>query len=781
MSYPSTQSSRPVVFAVLLLVGLCTLCSAGELVITGTVVTPDGKPAPGATVFTLWGFIPQPGRLDQVKADTTTDAAGQFTLRIEGRGEPCLTDEMAVVATMEGHGLGWTFAPPATPTGLRIALREGVAATGAVVDDAGRPIPGATVAAANVYQEGDKAIVPLFEYVQTTTDDAGSFRLPGLPRGVTVYLQATAPGYGHARLAARPAEQLVDETITLHPATSITGRVTRDGEPAEGVYVRANRQGVGHVTGSGGSGPDGVYTISGIPPGTYAVSIYWPASGDATLGRTATAHRGVACDLNAPATGIDFDLIEGGLLTGRVTDADTGAGIARANVRAYISQDDYPFGASWLAVASDEGDYELRLPAGEYWVCAQASGYGYRGPKPWSYQAKVDEGRTANGLGIALWSTPRIAGTVVDVDGTPVAGARVTCVEHHGPEVVTEPDGRFAFAASYRGLPTEVCAVDITRGLVGRLEVAEETSDADVVLGPGAVATGQVVDPDGKGLAGVYVTATYRAPVKNDNMLPSIRLPATPTDADGRFRLSWLPYGVEVTIHVDGEDGCFISERRWEDSVWPTQEQELDLGSTVLDRSGQTLMGRVMDAERELVPGCLVVELGSGKTTRTDDAGRFELAGLPFLQQASLPASSHRPDIVAVHPENALVCAACDADPAWGYELDMILEPPAKVRGRIVDADGAPRAGVLVNVLAGRASAGKLPDAGAGCLRSITLNSQMKTGGDGMWEFDGLVAGLEYWVFAMGGPGGRALFQDRLMPIPGGVVDLGDLGGKGVQ
>lgn len=235
----------------------------------------------------------------------------------------------------------------------------------------------------------------------------------------------------------------------------------------------------------------------------------------------------------------------------------------------------------------------------------------------------------------------------------------------------------------------EICVLDIERGLVGRQSFTEEAPDARIVVEPGAVATGQVVDPEGKGIAGLSVAASYIAPVANPfGPLAEVRLPATAADAEGRFRLPWLPHDVELTIYVDGEDGRFISERKWTKSVTLPQGGELDLGPTVLDRAGQTLAGRVMDAERKPIFGCTVVDWGTGTIAKTDGVGRFELTGLPLLSYAGAVDQPYRPNLLAIHPEEPLFCGAGDVDPAWGYELDMVLEPP----GRSADVSSMPRA-----------------------------------------------------------------------------------------
>jgi len=111
----------------------------------------------------------------------------------------------------------------------------------------------------------------------------------------------------------------------------------------------------------------------------------------------------------------------------------------------------------------------------------------------------------------------------------------------------------------------------------------------------------------------------------------------------------------------------------------------------------------------------------------------------------------------------------------------MILEPPGKVRGRIVDVEGKPTAGVMINLMAHGVGFIQWPDAVAEYATTITTRSQMQSREDGTWEFHGLVPGVQYVVYATPGPTGNAHVYEPFMPIPGDTVDLGDLGGKGVQ
>jgi len=760
-------------FLALLLVAACS-CSAAELVITGTVLKPDGQPAEGATVFSTWYFILDGGRFAQVDAEATTDTAGAFALSLKSRGEAIQRERMGVAAIKDGYGIGWVYATPGATEDLRISLHEPATATGTVVDAEGQPIADVAVAVTHI-SAGDAQPVLTMNRLKATTNEAGQFEITGLSADAVANLQASAPDYQPARVYGKRAEQLVDETIVLHPATSISGRITSDGEPVAGLTVLARQTPTGLSVGTGVSDKDGAYTVTGLGPGTYSVSIIWSASAKAVGDRTAAAHPSVNCDIDAPATGIDFELIEGGLVTGTIRNARTNEPLPAASVVAYASRGGFPFEGSWRVATSADGVYNLRLPPGTYSLQGQASGYQQAGQDASVHDVTVEAGRTLKGPDIALTPTPRIAGTVVDIDGNPVAGAAVRTVQYDGSETVTDAEGRFDLEVGYFGLPTEICVVDTERGLVSRASFTEETVDARIVLEPGGAATGQVVDPDGKGLGGLSVTASYVAAIEKDYMVHQVRLPAAPTHAEGRFRLAWLPYGVELTIYVDGEDGRFISERKWAKTVTLPQGGEIDLGPTVLDRAGQTLAGRVMDAERTLIPDCTVVDLGTRRTVKTDEVGRFEFTELPLLAYQGVVDQPYRPNLLAAHPEAPLFCGASEVDPAWGYELDMVLEPPGKVRGRIVDAEAKPAGGVLI-FLAAAHGAGhtEWPDAIAEHANTITIGSQMRSRDDGTWEFDGLVPGVQYVVHAMG----QMPPSKPFMPIPGQTVDLGDLGGK---
>jgi 5-hydroxyisourate hydrolase-like protein (transthyretin family) len=162
---------------------------------------------------------------------------------------------------------------------------------------------------------------------------------------------------------------------TLGVAGKISGTVTSatDGTPIEGAWVNVYRNNAGSWdwTWAGAeTGPDGSYTIGGLPSGVYRLE-YWDWSGayagefydgKDTL-RSATA---VAVRAGSTRAGIDVTLDPVGGISGTVTSAADGTTVQGAWVSAYRT-----VGKSWEwygdAETGDDGTYSISgLPAGNY-------------------------------------------------------------------------------------------------------------------------------------------------------------------------------------------------------------------------------------------------------------------------------------------------------------------------------------------------------------------------------------------------------------------------------
>jgi len=743
--------------------------TAATLTITGTVLTPDGEPAAGASVFAEWYFVKGPRDYSTVKAETTSAEDGSFTLVLEGEGEPI--EQWAVGVVKEGYGLGWTRVNSAEADNVLLRLNEEAVITGIVRDDAGEPIAGADVGMAGAVGEDRGDVIYAIQRFKTTTGNDGRFELPGMPGGKKVRLYVNADGCVTEHTSEKPAELMKDLEITLHPEAAIAGRVARNGEPVSGVTVWCKARPPAYKRGAGGTDQDGRYVARGMPGGVYDVYL------EAPEGWTATPHRNITCVAGETVDDINFELIEGGLVAGTVRDRVTEEIVAGATVGAYVSQSEFPFSGLWHTGSDEEGHYRLRLPPGEYLlhVDGRGQGYAYRGEEPWLHKVEIVAAETIESFDILVTPEAKLAGVVVDSTGDPVAGAEVG-VSDFNMSATSDEQGRFEGDLRSKRFPLEVFAFHQERGLVGRLLLREYALEVEVVMKPGSYVKTRLVDADGNGLPAVRVTCTYTV-WRGDRTGSVVYAPKQDTDADGRVRVGPLPAGVKLEIYIHGKEARYIAESDWLEEFVLEPEEERDLGTATVDMAGQSIRGRVMDAERNPVEGCIVVDLQSEAMARTNELGVFEITGLPYRDVRSSPPQSYEAVLIAVHPDLKLYATEVKMDPDWGFEAHMVLEPLGSIKGRLLDEEGRPIAKQRVKLTATDIPYVAWPDALSAHRYEAKLRAETTTDGDGRWSFDGLLPGFDYYVTARDSDDGRtlSLFYERVATEPGATIDLGDI------
>jgi 5-hydroxyisourate hydrolase-like protein (transthyretin family) len=220
-----------------------------------------------------------------------------------------------------------------------------------------------------------------------------------------------------------------------------------------------------------GSSTDGSYTtLSPLPPGTYYAKTF------SSHGHIAELYNGILCagcpvssgtpitiTSGQTTTGIDFSLSKGGLISGRVTDSTTGAGLANINVNVSDSQ-----GRGVTSVNTDSaGNYTTSegMPAGTYFVRTFSnSNYInglYSGLQCLSCTVTTGTpvvvggaGTTTTGINFALTIGGLVAGTVTDAStNAPIAGVSVNIYAGDGTFVgsaATNSSGDYTLTA---GLP----------------------------------------------------------------------------------------------------------------------------------------------------------------------------------------------------------------------------------------------------------------------------------------------------------------------------------------
>ncbi len=124
-------------------------------------------------------------------------------------------------------------------------------------------------------------------------------------------------------------------------------------------------------------------------------------------------------------------------ITGRVTDAETGQGLARARVIAYAfdaTNSSHPFGTE----TDMAGRYLLSgLPAGRYLVTVTRGGYlqrqyGQSSPRGIGQRLSVADGAKVSGADVALVRGAVVTGVVTDNLGEPAPGIPVKLLASHG-------------------------------------------------------------------------------------------------------------------------------------------------------------------------------------------------------------------------------------------------------------------------------------------------------------------------------------------------------------
>lgn len=289
------------------------------------------------------------------------------------------------------------------------------------------------------------------------------------------------------------------------------------------------------------TGADGRYAVD-LPPGRYRLVAR-------AVGFAAAGVDALVVAPGAVAGGVDLELMPNARIAGRVVDG-RGDPVADATVRCAAGE--------CAAATSADGRFAIDVPPGRATLRAAA---GDRVSRDFAVRG-IEPGAEIDGVELVVDRPARIAGTVVDRRGAPVArgavaawrgGAVVGRAEVAGGafSLAGLPAGTVALVASAPGHgPSAPRAVDLSPG--------EEARVALVLAAPARIA-GRVVDPAGHPVAGARVVAVAPAPAASRGEAAAARgapadAPITPvaeaeSGADGRYVLQDLgagPYDLQA-------------------------------------------------------------------------------------------------------------------------------------------------------------------------------------------------------------------------------------------
>jgi len=243
---------------------------------------------------------------------------------------------------------------------------------------------------------------------------------------------------------------------TKEATSTITGKVTIKDKPLAGVIVnlssgRRSPQGPPFRY-KAKTDPNGEYRIANVTPGNYVIMPLAPSfvtDGDLPQGRTLIVNKGETIEH------IDFALLRGGAITGKVVDAD-GRPVVEEEVVVFKAQNSERFYTSYSDSRTDDrGVYRIYgLRPGSYKVAAgQGEEGGYGGYRPATFkrafhpaapdaaQAEIielSEGGEATNVDIVLGrglTTYTASGLIVDGEtGQPVANVAYGVTHYVTPD-----------------------------------------------------------------------------------------------------------------------------------------------------------------------------------------------------------------------------------------------------------------------------------------------------------------------------------------------------------
>jgi protocatechuate 3,4-dioxygenase beta subunit len=433
------------------------------------------------------------------------------------------------------------------------------------------------------------------------------------------------------------------------------------------------------------------------------------------------------------------------VIRGRVTAADTGRPLRRAQIR--VTALEFPQGRT--TSTNVRGEYELKdLPPGRYTINVSRSGYlpmqyGQRRYGELGKPVQLDEGRVIEKLEFTLPRAGVMSGRINDETGEPVSGVTVWAMRTEyfrgrrravpiGNNVITDDTGQyrligmppgeytvmawlrdtwvagpqkhtFGYATTY--YPGTPSYADAQRVKVG---VGQETPNLDFSLIAGRTATlsGTALRSDGTPLADANVSLSRE--VAGPTTSSSFGLSGATVGDDGSWTIKNVAPG-EYTLEVSTRDR--IPERASMDVM--VQGTEMS-GITLTTNAGGTLNGRVVTDDGQPLPASgmkprVMSEtigangrpsfLVSGDDNGLLDAqGDFSLRGVigPAMVRVSLP-SGWRIKAVELGGDDY---AEKPLDLKSGERVDgvriVVTNRFPSVSGRVTDSDAKPVEGTVL-------------------------------------------------------------------------------------
>ena len=642
-----------------------------KLTFSGRVVDNNGVPVVDAEI--LYSI-----KYNQSESATRTGVDGRFRFEFP-RPELKKWDRVSIVATHPDHAIGWRNLQPQSTTDVEIQLAMPGIISGKIMNEADKPIQNAEARLQYLFSVNwrpgmrgaglgwdDMPILP------AKTDANGKFVLRGLPQDVKTNLEIKGPGYAQELHFQVPigAEGL---EFRLKPEGRIEGRLTYGDTGAPVTNAMVMLEPIHPTTGGGRAHVDanGNYLLANLPAGMYNLNLY-----EGPEGWTAVAKEFIKVVEGQTVSNVDLTLVRGGVITGRVTDQDTGEPI----VDHHISFHDAARPESQAAIHGTETDktgvYHFRAAPGRAMVYTSAP-EDYQNIGQIKKYVDVVEVETVT-VDFQFSKGIELMGRILTETGEPVVGARITDIQvWHKEYGISDKLGMFTVGGLQTGQNLSLKAEHNGLRLRGKAEVKVQPGasvEIQMEQYEQVKVSGRVVNRTGEPMPSANISLMRWDPQRRRGRSGIV----TVTDGNGWFREIGLIVGDEYVISAKAEGYREAKTEHFTATTEMTQIADLVL----LPVSNQFFIeGRVTDTSGAPIRGARVLTQQSSELWEapTDKNGDYRLEGLSMAVIIELAIDHpeyayHHFKILKTNQRHDLVLVKAE-----GY-----------IAGKVVDADGKP-------------------------------------------------------------------------------------------
>lgn len=491
---------------------------------------------------------------------------------------------------------------------MEIHLQPGVTWRGKVMDEAGKPVEGASVRINRAMLGNDYAtnIRPFGEknsaaYTSKSAAD-GSFAIKDVPAKMGLQWVIEHPDYALKNGSGALAE--AELGVKLAPGGALKGRVLDlAGKPLANVMVYAS---ISRFDGGneGKTDADGAYTIKSLAPGIYNLGAYAAFLGEKP-GFVLPRVSGVGVEVGKTGQAPEMRAIPGVVIEGLVRDAATQKPLEGASVYAQNEEDNSISGES-----DKKGHFTLRVALGSYKVNISGVPDGYLRPEQ---QKSVVAGEVAAApIIFDLNKATILHGTIVDEAGKPL---QAKLKVDYDSSIESDAKGEWKYEPQsgrklqLAGGDTEDGYFEVVSPKVIEVAAAAPTT---IVLRklPWRTLPGRALTTDGKPLEGAQIEGNFYVAMGDGGELSTSTRTAT-SNANGDFALPQIRGGIEANyFNIKAKKPGFAFQKGGEVSKNGPVLQLSDLVFTPLNLQ---IAGKTTPGARVTVAGVETLAGADGK------------------------------------------------------------------------------------------------------------------------------------------------------------------------